>query len=761
MKQKKYILELVFKRFISTLKTSNTLLFIFLLQCSISFSQNYSEGVISYKNESGEIIPFPGVTVFWENTTTGTLTDIDGNYKLLKSSLSKNLVFKFLGYKELVVDVSDKNFYNLTMLKDENVLDEVVVNKKRKTIQKSYFKTQNIINVSSDELLKAACCNISESFETNPSIDVNYSNAVTGVKQVKMLGLESPYLLITEENIPMIRGASQVYGLSFIPGTWVESMQITKGSGSVVNGFESISGQINVELKKPYSDTPFFVNVYSNNMGRNEVNIHGNKIINDKLSTGLYLHANKNTSINDKNSDGFLDNPTSNAFNIFNRWQYINTQNGTVSFLGIRYMNDDKVIGENTEEMVFIRKPWKGEINTNRFDSNFKFGYVNPSIPYQSLGFQMAYSRHDQDSFFGTRNYNINQNSFYSSLIYNSILGSTLNKIKFGLNYSYDDFDEIVDKKDVFYNRIDKSIGGFFEYSYDSMDAVSLVAGIRYDIHNNLGSFFTPRIHMRYQPYEKSVLRLSLGTGRKSSNIFSENQNVFATGREIKISNKSGKFYGLDPEKAINYGLSFRQGFFINNREGDITFDYYVTDFDNQIVVDWETQGELSFYNLNGKSFSKSLQIDLEYQIIDNVLIKSTFKNFDVKKQYDSGFKQNPLTPKNRFFTNIEASTNEKENGSKWKFDFTYNWIGTQRLPSHTELVDFNGNSPSYSLVNSQITRVLSNKLDVYIGGENIGSYTQNNPIVGDDPFGADFDTSLIYAPIHGALIYVGLRFNN
>ena len=742
-------------------KSFNLILITFLLQVSISFSQNYIEGVISYENESGEIIPFPGVTVFWENTTVGTLTNIDGNYKLLNSSVSNKLVFKFLGYKEQIIDVSNKKFYNVTMMKDENVLDEVVVNKKRKTIQKSYFKTQNIINVSSEELLKAACCNISESFETNPSIDVSYSNAITGVKQVKMLGLESPYLLITEENIPMIRGASQVYGLSFIPGTWVESMQITKGAGSVVNGFESISGQINVELKKPYSDTPFFVNVYSNNMGRNEVNIHGNKIINEKLSTGLYLHANKNTSINDKNNDGFLDNPTSNAFNIFNRWQYINTQKGTVSFLGIRYMNDDKVIGENTEDVVFIRNPWKGEINTNRFDSNFKFGYVNPSIPYQSLGFQMAYSNHDQDSFFGIRNYNINQNSFYSSLIYNSILGSTLNKIKFGLNYSYDDFDEIVDKKNVFYNRIDKSIGGFFEYSYDSVDAISLVAGIRYDIHNNLGSFFTPRFHLRYQPFEKSVLRLSAGTGRKSSNIFSENQNIFTSGRQIKISNEFGNFYGLDPEKAINYGLSFRQGFFINNREGDITFDYYVTDFDNQIVVDWETQGELSFYNLNGKSFSKSLQIDLEYQIIDNVLIKSTFKNFDVKKQYDSGFKQNPLTPKNRFFTNIEASTNEKENGSKWKFDFTYNWIGKQRLPSHTEFIDFEGYSPNYSLVNSQITRVFSNKFEMYVGGENIGGFTQSNPIVGGYPFGTDFDTSIVYAPIHGALFYVGLRFNN
>ena len=646
------------------------------------------------------------------------------------------------------------------MVVDNSQLDEVVVNKRKKTIQKSYFKTQNIINVSSDELLKAACCNISESFETNPSIDVSYSNAVTGVKQVKMLGLESPYLLITEENIPMIRGASQVYGLSFIPGTWVESMQITKGSGSVVNGFESISGQINVELKKPYSDNPLSVNVYSNNMGRNEINIHGNKKFNDKLSSGIYLHANNNSSINDNNNDGFLDQPTSKAFNLFNRWQYINPEKGTVSFLGVSYMKDDKVIGENTNDMVTIA-PWKGEINTSRFDSNFKFGYVNASIPYQSLGLQMAFSKHDQNSFFGSRNYNINQNSFYSNIIYNSIIGNTLNKIKVGLNYSYDDFDELVDKNN-FFTRIDKSIGGFFEYSYDSMDAISLVAGIRYDIHNNLGSFFTPRLHMRYQPYEKSVIRLSLGSGRKASNIFSENQNIFATGREIKRNNVLGKFYGLDPEKAFNYGISLRQGFFINNREGDITFDYYVTDFDNQVVVDWETQGELSFYNLNGKSFSKSLQIDLEYQILDNVLFKSTFKNYDVKKQYNSGFKQNPLTPKNRFFTNIEASTNENENGSKWKLDFTYNWIGNQRLPSHTSLIDFKGSSPSYNLINSQITRVFSNKFEIYIGGENIGGYTQKNPVLGgDDPFGTNFDTSLIYAPIHGALFYVGLRFNN
>ena len=743
---------------------SNFLKCLFLLTSFVSFSQNYFEGSVVYIDNDGLQKPLTGVSVFWENTSIGTLTDSIGNFKIKKLNNSKKLLFKFLGFDDKIIKVDKETYSEILLTESQNVLDEVVVNKKKKTIQKSYFKTQNITNVSSEELLKAACCNISESFDTNPSIDVNYSNAITGTKQVKMLGLESPYLLITEENIPMIRGASQVYGLSFIPGTWVESMQITKGTGSVTNGFESISGQINVELNKPFSDSPFFINIYSNNMGRNEINLHSNKIITDKLSTGLYIHANKNDHILDNNNDGFLDHPISEAVNLFNRWQYINPSKGTVVFLGYRFMSDNKEIGENNKNKVFIREPWSGEINTKRFDSNFKFGYVNPSIPFQSLGFQMAYSYHDQDSFFGKRNYLINQKSFYSSIIYNSIIGSTLNKIKLGLNYSYDDYDELFNRVSIDMmsssQRIDNSIGGFFEYSYDSLDEISLVAGIRYDFHNNLGNFFTPRLHFRYQPFEKSVIRLSAGTGRKASNVISENQNIFATGREIFLPKNVGNFYGLAPEKAFNYGISFRQGFYINNREGDITIDYYVTDFDNQVVVDWETQGKVSFYNLEGKSYAKSLQVDLEYEFSDNLFIKSTYKNYDVMKQYKSGFLQNPLTPKNRFFTNIEASTITKSNGSKWKFDLTYNWVGKQRIPKHN-LSLVKGFSNSYSLLNSQITKVFSKKFELYVGGENMSNYKQDKPVLGGYPFGTDFDTSIVYAPIHGSLFYIGLRLKS
>ena len=736
------------------------ILFVFFI-CFNSYSQELLTGKVSFLNKDNEVILVEGVSVYWKDSSIGVISDKTGDYSIPFSKDSNILVFKMLGFKQESITIEDMKTYNHTLIEQSDQLDEVVVSKRKKSIQKSYFKTQNIVNVSSEELLKAACCNVSESFETNPSIDVNYSNAITGVKQVRMLGLESPYLLITEENIPMVRGASQVFGLSFIPGPWVESMQITKGTGSVVNGFESISGQINIELQKPVVDEPIFINVFRSNMGRNEMNFHLNRNINNKISTKFFLHADNNNSINDNNSDGFLDHPNYKGINFFNRWQYINLEKGIVSFLGLRYMKEDKNAGEDVANLKLKRMPWLSEINTQRFDSNFKFGYVNPSIPYQSIGFQMAYSNHEQISFFGNRNYNINQDSFYSSFLYNSILGNTMNKFKAGLNFSYDDFEELVDFENKKYNRIDKSIGGFFEYSYDNLDKLSLVAGLRYDIHNNMGSFFTPRFHLRFQPLDKSVFRFSIGSGRKSSNIFSENQGVFSSGRNIKILAKtaSGKFYGLNPEKAWNYGISFRQGFALNNQEGDVTIDYYITDFQNQIIVDFEKQGELQFYNLEGKSFAKSFQIEIDYSINNNINLKSAFKNYDVKKQYNSGFKQNPLTPKNRFFINLDFSSNLNENNAQWRFDFTYNWIGKQRLPLHSGQSSLKGYSPSYVLMNTQLTRVFSEKFDIYLGAENLGSYTQNNPILGNEnPFGTNFDSTLIYAPINGAMIYLGLR---
>lgn len=644
-------------------------------------------------------------------------------------------------------------------------LDEVKVKTKQKGIRKSLSVTANTSVVSSKELLKAACCNLAESFETNPSIDVNFSDALTGTKQIKMLGLTSPYLMITEENIPSVRGASQAYGLSFTPGTWVESIQITKGAGSVVNGYESISGQINTELIKPLKDIPFYVNVYGSTDSRFELNTHFNKRISDKWATSLFVHGNTRVSKNDMNNDGFLDNPLGKQINLTNRWQYSNSETGWVSFFNFKFMNDEKQAGQlkfNPNRDKLTTNFWGSEINTQRFDFTSKIGYVFKDMPYQSIGFQNAFSSHNQDSYFGLNQYNIKQQSYYSNLIFNSIIGNTMNKFATGLNFTYDKYDEFVNLADV--SRIDNSVGTFFEYTYDNNDKFSYILGGRFDYHNRLGTFFTPRLHVRYNPWEKGVLRFSAGRGKRAANIYAENQQLFGSSRTFSVLDTNGKIYGLNPEIAWNYGLSFTQKFNLFGKSADATIDFYRTDFQNQAIVDvMQSPQQVLFYNLKGKSFANSLQLDFNYEIINHLNLRTAYKYYDISTDYLSGNYQRPLQAKHRFFGNLEYETHILEKGQQWKFDYTFNWLGKQQLPTTSSnpiqdrLPDF---SPSFSVMNAQITRTFSSTFEVYIGGENIGNYKQNKAILGaDNPFGTTFDTSIVYAPIFGQMYYAGLRF--
>ena len=509
------------------------------------------------QNSKNQRIPLPGANVFWLNTTVGTMTSDDGSFKLPYDAAYKKLVISYIGFRTdtLLIETPKSIFH---VLKASDDLGEVTISARRKSTATSYLSSQNISTISSTELLKAACCNLSESFETNPSIDVNFTDAISGTKQIKMLGLTSPYILITTENIPSIRGASQAYGLSFIPGTWVESIQITKGAGSVVNGFESIAGQINAELVKPTTDNRVFVNAYGSLNGRTELNTHFNTQVSDKWSTGLYLHANNRSQKFDRNNDSFLDMPLTKQINIMNRWQYTNLQKGLISFLNVRYLKDEKQAGQLSFDPKSDRlsnSVWGSEINTRRFEVSGKFGYVNPDIPYRSLGLQIAYSDHEQASYFGLNEYDIRHKSVYSNLVYNSIISDSRHKIKTGLNATYDQYNELVNSQ--IYDRNERSVGGFFEYSFDNLDALNLTAGIRVDHHNLLGTFLTPRVHARYTPWEKSAFRVSFGRGKRAANIFTENQKLFATSRQINVQSSGGAIYGLDPEIAWNYGCLF------------------------------------------------------------------------------------------------------------------------------------------------------------------------------------------------------------
>lgn len=728
-----------------------------------AFAQQQLEGTVVELNDKNEEIGLEGASVYWLEASVGTITDFNGNFTIPYEESYSRLVISYVGYRTDTLSVkTPQRIKHRLQLKGD--LGEVVVKSRRKTSATSYLKSQNAINVSSAELLKAACCNLSESFETNPSIDVNFADAVSGTRQIKMLGLTSPYILITTENVPSIRGAAQAYGLSFIPGTWVESIQITKGAGSVVNGFESITGQINAELQKPTLDDILFVNAYGSMNGRLELNTHLNTRVSDRWSTGLYVHGNLRDTKFDRNDDGFLDTPLAQQINVMNRWQYTDTEHGFVSFFNFRFLNDEKQTGQvdfDPDTDKFTRNAWGSEIDTRRFDLSGKFGYVNPDIPYQSAGIQLAYSNHDQESYFGFNQYDITHNSLYANALYNSIISDSRHKVKMGLSFTYDSYEELVNTTE--YGRKENSVGAFFEYAYDNLGDLNATMGIRIDRHNLLGTFITPRLHVRYTPWEKSAFRISAGRGKRSANIFTENQKFFASSRQINILDTGGSIYGLDPEIAWNYGFSYLQGFNLFGRKADVTFDFYRTDFENQVVVDWENPGEIAFYNLRGESYANNFQTEFNYDITDNLDLRMAYKYYDVMTTYRNVKLDRPLTPNHRIFANASAETNLKENGSQWKFDATYNWLGEQRFPSTVgnpdkySLPDY---SPTVGTLNVQVTKVFSPTFEIYVGGENITNVTQSDPIVASEaPFDPAFDTTFVYGPIFGSMYYTGLRF--
>ena len=732
-----------------------------------AFAQQFSKGTVV--DEAN--LPLMGAEVYWNGTQIGVSTDDNGTFTLKRTENSNTLVISYIGYKTKTIKVTNSEALHI-QLEPQSALEEVVVTQKRANTMKSQWQVANLHTMSSGELLKAACCNLSESFSTNPSIDVNFSDAVTGNKQIKMLGLTSPYILMAEENIPAMRGASQAYGLSFVPGTWIESIQITKGAGSVINGYESISGQINYEIEKPINARPFFLNLYTSEDSRYELNAHTKVKLSDKWATSLLAHGNVRQRKSDHNHDGFIDNPIGNQINLLNRWQYSNAEKGWVSFVNLNYMKDERQAGQidyNPLTDKGTTNAWGSEVNSERFTLSNKTGYVFPDTPYKSIGLQNSFQSHRQDSYFGLNSYDIHQKSWYGNLIYNSIIGNTQHKFATGLSGTYDDYNEQLTTSALAgdFSRIDRSVGAFFEYTYDNSSNFSFVAGIRADSHNNLGNFITPRFHLRYNPWKEATFRLSAGRGKRAANVIAENQQLLASSRQLHIiGGDGGKLYGLNPEIAWNYGASFLQAFKIWGKNAELSVDLYRTHFDNQVVVDLDHSPQQAlFYNLDGKSFANSLQAEVSITPVKGLDFKAAYKYYDVQTQFTKGQLEKTLTPKHRWFANIayETPDTHENNHSQWKFDVTFNWLGEQRLPTTAtnplpyRLSDY---APSFATLNAQITRVFSKTFEVYVGGENITNYKQANGILAADaPFGAYFDSTMQYAPAFGQMYYAGLRF--
>ncbi|MCX8522420.1 TonB-dependent receptor [Chryseobacterium formosus] len=620
-----------------------------------------------------------------------------------------------------------------------------------------------VFNIDKKELLKAACCNLSESFETNATVDVSFSNAVTGTKQLKMLGLDQKYTSLTRELLPEIRGLASAYGLNFIPGRWIESIQLTKGGSTVTNGYESITGQINTEFLKNAEKPETSLNLFADFNGRAEANITSVSPINEKWSQTFLLHGNGTFGDTDMNDDSFLDRPKGTQLNAAYLLNFNDLEkSGFGSHFGINFIKDERTAGQIgfDKKISQDKQPLYGVgIDISRFQVWNKTGYVFAGKPYQSLGWMNQYTFHQQDSFFGLRNYSGKQQTYYSNLVFESILGNTNHKYKAGASFMYDGYDETYLTNNFKRNEIVPGV--FAEYTLTGLK-YTLVAGARADFHNLAGTQFTPRLNFKYDFTPQTILRLSAGRGFRTANVFAESQQYFASNRNIQILQNGGDIYGLKPEIAWNYGASLQQEFKLFGRKSTIMADFFRTDFQDQVLVDLDrSPQQLTFYNLDGKSFANSFQTQFDFTPFKNFDVRLAYKYYDVQADYLDGRREVPFMAKHRGFVNLAYSTNKNNNGGFWSFDTTMNVVGKQRLPNNsTNPAEFQlpMYSESYAVLNAQISRNFNKKLRAYLGGENLTSYYQKNAIMDfRNPFGNYFDGGMVYAPIMKANFYVGL----
>ena len=724
------------------------------------------DGRVLEETSSGKIVPIIGANVYWENTTIGTVTDKNGYYSIQEApSMPANLLVSFIGYKVANTEIKDDKY--LFYLTPNLELDQVNVKEKKKSSNISIISKLNTETLTNKELEKAACCNLSECFETNATVDVAYNDAISGAKKIKMLGLDGIYTQITQENLPLIRGLSSSFGLLYTPGPYIESIQIIKGTGSVINGFESFTGQINLEYFKPDSPEKFYYNLFGTTEGKVENNFRLVKR-SGKWKSNLFLHHSYHDMEIDHNNDYFLDMPHHNHFNLFNRWKYESDEIGAQFYL--------RAFLETREGGTIESAPvnYDVEIENRLLEFSSKTGIRLPEKEGKSFGLQTSFRFHEMDAQYGDKFFEGIQKSAYLNFVGQTYFQKDIDKLFFGSSFYLDEYNNNLEKLNLatggiipaWYSmtlfdeeRQDIIPGIYGEYTYFLDEILIVSTGLRADYYNITEKLYgIPRINIKYNPNESTAIRLTVGRALRISNFISDNISLLASNRDISISTN------LLPEIAWNYGLNLSHCFYLLDREGTVNVDFYRTDFENHVVVNMEDQGILSFTNLvdygKNTSFSNALQFDFSYSLSNNFDMKLAYKYNHAKSTYPDNnmwdvteLKEIPLLPKQRGLVNLIYS-NSNEN---WMFDATLNYVGKSRIPQH-ESINKEYSEP-FSVINCQITHKL-NDFDFYIGGENLLEYKQDNPILNyENPSSDSFDASLIWAPVNGRRIYFGLRY--
>lgn len=668
-------------------------------------------------------------------------------------------------------DTTSVNTSDSVAYLEDQVLDGVEVTMRKPGMTRMRGALNGSIT-GKEELFKAACCNLGESFVTNPSVDVNYSDAATGARQIKLLGLSGTYVQMLTENLPNFRGAAVPYALGYVPGPWMKSIQVSKGSASVRNGYESLTGQINVEYLKPDDDQGITVNLYGDTESRFEANADANVHLSKLLSTEILAHYENRWGHHDGNDDGFQDMPGIRQYNLQNRWKY--KGNTYIFHGGLSILKEDRNSGQSHNN-ASTTHPYHIDIETNRYEGYMKHAFILDKAHNTNIALMSTVSMHEQNASYGHKSFNANEKNLYAQLLFESDL-SNMHNLAIGLSLNHDYIDEhlsgvVSDGNITIPNNssihtthgidlqklIEKETtpGAYAQYTFNLNNELTAMAGLRIDHSSKFGTFLTPRIHLKWQINDIVALRSSAGKGYRTPFVLAENNYLMASGRQFIVSRN------LHKEEAWNYGVSTALNIPLAGKTLQVNAEYYYTDFVNQAVIDYDSDpNTIHIGNLQGKSYSHTLQIDASYELVKGLTMTAAYRRNIVKSTYGGILMDKPLTSKYKGL----LTTSYKTPLGLWQFDATLQLNGGGRMPNPYQMADGMYSWPTrykaFEQLNVQATRWFRH-FSVYVGGENLTGRRQKNPVIGaSDPWGDSFESTLVWGPVTGAMAYMGIRIN-
>lgn len=712
--------------------------------------------------------PIEGVYIYWKGATEMfTTTDSMGKFSINKHPSVDTLIASSVGYQTAQVYVGPNQQELIIELKHGALLEGVTVTEAAQAKSLDPKSARQTIRFSEKEFTKAACCNLSESFENISAVDVATSDAVTGIKQIQMMGFSGIYVQTMVDNMPYAFGLHAASGLTYIPGVFVKGMQLSKGVGSVVNGYDGMTGSLNIELRKPYNRERLIVNGYFNPMNlRSEANVIFTHQWNQYWASTTMIHGSAVSASTDVNQDGIEDFPQQE--NVKAEHMFMFMKDKWEAVFGYKYVNYNQSM-KSLEGAFAPETPWSSLHTDRKHVAHGMIGYNFSKEPLKSMGFRFNATQNQLVNSFTNRNYLGEERVLNAKWVYQSILGNTFHKYTVGLSFYGNQTDEMFADLHHTLNleRREYVPGVFAEYTESGINNMVIVAGFRVDQHSYFGTLYTPRLHIKYNLGNETELRLGTGRGQRTSNPFADYQGLLSTGRRIVLPDPNAMqdgYYGLQQEVSWNSGIALSRCFKINNKQASISLDYYYTFFDEQLQVDRDFQAnEIHFYNLSAfglNSYSHSASLEMDYAPTRRFEIRAAYRFIDSRSEFQDGLlRMNPLISPHRAFLNGAYETR-----NNWNFDLTVNWQSPKRLPQGNNLPEFLQNSPewspSYTAVMAQILKKFGKSWEVYIGGENLLNIRQDELIrLASTPESPFFDPTMIWGPSLGAMFYMGFRY--